>query len=323
MSRKKDAMETINLRILQVRKFFKLTQEVFSKKIGISRSYLANIEGGAKKPSIEGLVGIVSNFKINPLWLMVGMGKMLNEISQAGKIPFLPIWIRLKEALNITKDEDLAENLRIKPEKMALFLVYNEIPLALLLELCEINSLDLNWVFWGKGRPKYYPPQIQPVEMPLRIGDKWSKRIYELGGGQKLENYIPIPFLADQFATRSPMEIKGEEIIGFVVIAKEWCRNAENCVCARVVDDSMNPILRGGSIVVVDHSQKDPGDLDGKMVAFRRGSGLTVKWLRLISKDVVVAYPENRRSKDILFLAGEEICRAIVGRIQCWWGRQP
>jgi transcriptional regulator with XRE-family HTH domain len=315
-------METINERILGVRKFFKLTQSSFSQKIGISRSYLANIEMGGKKPSIEGLAGIVSNFKVNPVWLMTGMGKMLDEFRQTGKIPFLPIWGRLKEALNINKDEDLAEKLGIKPDKISVLLLYNEIPLDLLLILCQANSLDLNWVFWGKGMPRYCPPQIRAIELRLQLVDRWTKNFYELKGGKRLENYIPIPVLADRAAARSPAEIKEDDIAGYVVIHKGWCRKAEDCTCARVIDDSMDPILKNGSIVAIDHGQKKPGDLDGKMVAFRRGESLTIRWLKLVSETLFVAYPENRNSKDFSLFTGDEIYRAIIGRIEWWWARQ-
>ena len=55
------------------------------------------------------------------------------------------------------------------------------------------------------------------------------------------------------------------------------------------------------------------------MAAFRRDGGVTMKWLRLLAEDLVMALPENRQSKAIYSFCGKEIDRAIIGNIE-WWG---
>ncbi len=67
---------------------------------------------------------------------------------------------------------------------------------------------------------------------------------------------------------------------------------------------------------------KDPKTLDGKMVAFRLNGGVTIKWLKYLAPDLVMALPENRQSKELFYFRGEEIDRAIIGKIEWWWGRQ-
>ncbi len=84
----------------------------------------------------------------------------------------------------------------------------------------------------------------------------------------------------------------------------------------------MHPILENGSIVVVNHTQKNPKALDGKMAAFRREGGVTVKWLKFVAEDLVMALPENRQPKEIYSFRGEEIDRSIIRKIEWWWGRQ-
>ncbi len=68
---------TINQRIALVRKDNKLTQKEFSLALGVSRSYISEVEHGKCKPSIEMLIGINNHFDdINPDWLLTGKGTM-------------------------------------------------------------------------------------------------------------------------------------------------------------------------------------------------------------------------------------------------------
>lgn len=62
----------INKRVKQVRERAGLPQKIFAEEIGISRSFLSEIEAGKVKPSIETLIGIVSRFQIDAQWLLVG-----------------------------------------------------------------------------------------------------------------------------------------------------------------------------------------------------------------------------------------------------------
>lgn len=62
----------INRRVKQVRERIGLTQKDFAAKIGVSRSFLSEIEAGKVKPSVEALIGIVARFQIDPRWLLIG-----------------------------------------------------------------------------------------------------------------------------------------------------------------------------------------------------------------------------------------------------------
>ncbi len=67
-------------RIKAVRKHVGMTQHVFAKAIGVSRSYLAEVERGKGKPSLEMIVGIADKFpQISRDWLLTGQGDMLRE----------------------------------------------------------------------------------------------------------------------------------------------------------------------------------------------------------------------------------------------------
>lgn len=64
----------INKRIKEARERSGLTQKEFSGRIGISRSFLSEIEAGKVKPSIETLIGMILHFEVDTRWLLVGEG---------------------------------------------------------------------------------------------------------------------------------------------------------------------------------------------------------------------------------------------------------
>jgi transcriptional regulator with XRE-family HTH domain len=68
-------------RITRVRKHKGMSQKEFSAIIGVSQSYLSEVENGKSKPSLELLSGIANRFNdINADWLLTGRGEMQNSL---------------------------------------------------------------------------------------------------------------------------------------------------------------------------------------------------------------------------------------------------
>lgn len=66
----------MNLRIVEVRKAAKLTQEQFAKKMKISTNYVTLIETGRKNPGDRLISDICREFHITEKWLRTGAGEM-------------------------------------------------------------------------------------------------------------------------------------------------------------------------------------------------------------------------------------------------------
>ena len=89
----------------------------------------------------------------------------------------------------------------------------------------------------------------------------------------------------------------------------------------------MRPTIPDGSLVGIDHSQRDPRALDGKVVAIRKNGEATIKRLRVVgrkdprSKTIVLGAPDNPDFADeTIAFTGEEINDAIIGKVAwCWW----
>jgi transcriptional regulator with XRE-family HTH domain len=67
-------MNTINERILAVRKEAKESQRSFGAKIGISGPSVAQIESGKNNPSEQTIRAICKEFNVNRRWLETGEG---------------------------------------------------------------------------------------------------------------------------------------------------------------------------------------------------------------------------------------------------------
>lgn len=72
----------MNTRILEVRKFLKLTQEEFASKIGLQRSSLSQMETGEAPITERTIIAISSRFNVNEEWLKTGKGEMFNIIDK-------------------------------------------------------------------------------------------------------------------------------------------------------------------------------------------------------------------------------------------------
>lgn len=75
----------MNDRIKIIRKHFKLSQEEFGNRIGISRSSVCKLETGENNPSERTLMLICKEFAINEVWLRTGEGgeeNMFTKVSE-------------------------------------------------------------------------------------------------------------------------------------------------------------------------------------------------------------------------------------------------
>ena len=63
-----------------------MTQEEFSKQIGLSRNFIAQVEIGTKTPSERTISDICREFEVNEEWLRTGNGEMIIQKSKDEQI---------------------------------------------------------------------------------------------------------------------------------------------------------------------------------------------------------------------------------------------
>ena len=75
-------MDTIGMRIRQVRKADSLTLTEFGNKIGITASSVSAFELGKTNPSDQTIRSICREFKVNEIWLRSGEGEMFQAMTE-------------------------------------------------------------------------------------------------------------------------------------------------------------------------------------------------------------------------------------------------
>jgi transcriptional regulator with XRE-family HTH domain len=74
-------------RILKIITFTNLSPSQFADRIGVQRSSISHILSGRNRPSLEFVQKILSRFpEINPTWLILGKGEMLEKEMGSNKM---------------------------------------------------------------------------------------------------------------------------------------------------------------------------------------------------------------------------------------------
>lgn len=100
-------MNTIGKRINYIRKEAKLRKNKFALEIGISPSYVSQIELGKKYPSDHIIKFICFRFNVNEDWLTEGTGEIHHKTPTLDDIPVLPLDKLKAIAALAPKDENI------------------------------------------------------------------------------------------------------------------------------------------------------------------------------------------------------------------------
>lgn len=73
-------------RIIKIRKNFKLSQEQFAKRLGLSRSFINQFETGKRNLSDRTISDICREFKVNEIWIRTGIGEPFREMTRKESI---------------------------------------------------------------------------------------------------------------------------------------------------------------------------------------------------------------------------------------------
>jgi SOS-response transcriptional repressor LexA/DNA-binding XRE family transcriptional regulator len=159
--------------------------------------------------------------------------------------------------------------------------------------------------------------RLHPLSPEVRIVSPQEVR-ERLERLERVENYIPIPLVADRAAAGDPLLIDEHDIEGYAVIYQSWLSEAGKYACVRLRGDSMWPVLGEGDIVCVNHARREPELLRGKIVAAAvEGEGVTIKYLNWDERSWILE-PENRAHRPIYVPKGQDV---VVGAVEWCWRR--
>ena len=160
-------------------------------------------------------------------------------------------------------------------------------------------------------------PAAQTPEIRIYTTEEWRG-----GTEDRLRFQTQLPVLRDEAAAGSPREINERDIDSFIAVPSKFVPKGPGAYTGIYIrGDSMAPILRDRFIVVVDHGNRDPARLRGRMVAALVQDGVLVKWLARESRpDRIILRSENPGYEDIVIASPEN--DPIIGDVVFWWGVQ-
>jgi len=161
-------------------------------------------------------------------------------------------------------------------------------------------------------------PWLQNVpEIRIYTTEQWKP-----GTQDRLRYQVQVPVLRDEAAAGSPREINERDIDSFIAVPSKFVPKGMGAYSGIYIrGDSMEPVLRDRFIVVVDHTEREPSRLRGRMVAALVQGGVLVKWLaRETRGDRLVLRSENPAHEDIVLESPET--NPIIGDVVFWWGVQ-
>jgi SOS-response transcriptional repressor LexA len=137
---------------------------------------------------------------------------------------------------------------------------------------------------------------------------------------------VAIPVLAVHAGTHGNkgdqvLDLDQAEVSEMIAAPALWCPNPAATNCLRVRGSSMSPMIDDGDIVVVDCTQHDGKELNGKIiVAWNRRTGLTLSRF-LTMKGVQLLESENRDYKPISM--NRDRNWRIIGKVLWWIRKSP
>jgi SOS-response transcriptional repressor LexA len=210
----------------------------------------------------------------------------------------------------------------------------SEPPSHIYIEMGNLAGDPVCWYFWGQaGLSKEDLLRVVPrLQKRLRQAQIPELEIAGAGGGarkpkpdEKLQ-LVAIPLLKTVAASHGETGddhrlLQDAPIEGMIAAPKDWCPHPSTTSCLRVRGNSMSPLIHDGYILVVDFSQSNVGDLNGKIViASHQDKGLTVS--RLKRYDHTVVLQSENASYESITLSGKQKWK-IVAKVLWWIGKAP
>jgi transcriptional regulator with XRE-family HTH domain len=135
---------------------------------------------------------------------------------------------------------------------------------------------------------------------------------------------VAIPVLAVRAGTHGAkgdrvLDLDQAEVTEMIAAPAQWCPNPAGTSCVHARGAAMSPVINDGDLLVVDSTQNDANELNGKIIiAWHRATGLTLSRF-LMMKGVQLLESESRDYKPVS-VGGDRNWR-IVAKV-LWWIRR-
>ena len=252
----------------------------------------------------------------------------LNKPDWAAKIEELLRNLALTQA-------GLAEKLSVSPMTVSRWVRATHRPTAeTYIKLANLAGTPDNLYFWeqagltGSNSPAHF---FDRKSIHTSVVARLSA--FEMVGGQRisatskddLPDGVAIPLLdakvhAAAAGIGPPPDLDSVKVSQIITAPLDWCTNTRALVGFIVQGDSMSPLIKDGSVIIVDTASADVSKLDRKIiVASHRDQGLKACWLRQVGTRQMLV-PENPHYAPEEYSANKNW--SLLGEV-VWWITTP
>ena len=148
-------MNTVGKRISYIRRKLGISQAQFASDLNVDIQTVSRWERDLVFPRINKIEVMAEKYKVRPEYVLGGAGEPFatkEEVLPPEKYPVAPIIERLKEALKLTTDIQVALILGIPEDQLRMGRMYNEMPpLNKLFQIADQCEINYRWLFTGRG----------------------------------------------------------------------------------------------------------------------------------------------------------------------------
>lgn len=230
------------------------------------------------------------------------MKTMSSKIQQNDDILIENIIERLKTALELKSDTDIAKALESDPRLLGTWKKRGTIPYEKIIKLCISKNINLQWMFSDGGC------------LPTVCRDN--------GLVSEADGYVKVPRFEVKASAGGGAIIHSEQIVDHLYFRTEWVKNVlgiprDFLALISVQGDSMEPTLSNGDLILID--TRTSRVEDGAIYVVQYEDALLVKRLQKKYDGSVVIRSDNTLYEPEILHGEEAINLKIVGRV-VWAG---
>jgi SOS-response transcriptional repressor LexA len=198
------------------------------------------------------------------------------------------------------------------------------------IELGNLSGVPQCWYFWARAGLRVddlmrLVPEVKKSPNRIKVSEIEIPHSSAKNKASKPQ-LVAIPLLNVTVAahggeTNSAKSLYNAPIECMIPALAKWCPNPSTTTCLRVRGNSMEPLICDGFVLAVDSSQKDPSELNGRVViAWNKDMGFIVSRLNRYDRTEVLQ-PDNGKYESIVMGAKQKW--KIFAKVLWWIGNAP
>ncbi len=241
----------------------------------------------------------------------------------------------------------MAQTLGISGQRYGPYERERTIPDDVLAALSTSTNVDIAWLLTGTGAMFRNGDPLRVAEEPQEYGPQSAAErvrhhldsaiellpgmaaheapaivVRELKGGEDagikdaLRECVAVPILGGAIAAGPPRNVFEQEIEDWAICYRSVIRHPDQTSCVRVAGDSMEPYIPDGSLVGIDHTERDPAALDRRIVAVRQEDDCVIRTMQILGDQILLSPAnESEENRPLVICLKEATENPIIGRV--------